>query len=316
MASDPSPHQLRLLLALAEELHFGRAARRLFVSQPAFSRQIRALEEHLGVSLVERSTRRVELTPAGEALLPQARAVVEAVDELLRAAEAVAHPAAQDRVVIGSYISALPALRILLDELRGRHSGPDVEWRAVDNIAQVRAPLDGEVDAVICYGPMPADFETLRLGSEARFACIPETHPLAERESVTLADLADLPVIGYSPHVRREYREFWAADPRPDGTPVRYSDHIATTLEDCVSLASLGHGTRFITESTLALMPRPGVRFVPVTDLPPCTALLAWPVSRPRTAAFDSLLRLLRAHARTTDEDTLRRTGRRWWNPA
>ncbi|MFD0418358.1 LysR family transcriptional regulator [Streptomyces sp. NPDC127108] len=316
MATDPSLHQLRLLLVLAEELHFGRAAKRMFISQPAFSRQIRTLEERLGVGLVERSTRQVELTRAGEALLPQVRAVVDAADDLLGTAETQAHPTASDRVVLGSYISALPALRILLDEIRGRHSGPGVEWRAVDNITQVTAPLDGEVDAVICYGPMPSDFETLRLGSEARFACIPGTHPLAERETVTLADLADLCVIGFSPHVPREYREFWAADPRPDGTPVRYTHHVATTLEDCVSLASLGHGTRFITESTLALMPRPGVRFVPVSDLPPCTALLAWPTTRPLNSGFSSLLRLLRAHARTTDEDTLRKSNRRWWNTA
>ncbi|MFI1941213.1 LysR family transcriptional regulator [Streptomyces purpureus] len=66
MTTDPSTHQLRLLLALAEELHFGRAAKREFISQPAFSRQIRALEEHLGVAVVERSTRRVELTPGRE----------------------------------------------------------------------------------------------------------------------------------------------------------------------------------------------------------------------------------------------------------
>ncbi|WKX72344.1 LysR family transcriptional regulator [Streptomyces sp. XD-27] len=315
MATDPSTHQLRLLLVLAEELHFGRAAKRLFISQPAFSRQIRALEEHLGVPLVDRSTRRVELTAAGQALLTHVRAVVDAADDL-RVAAAAATRTPSDRVVLGSYITALPALRILLDDLRARHSGPEVEWRAVDNVEQVTAPLDGELDAVICYGPMPADFATLRLGTEPRFACIPGTHPLAERESVTLADLADLPVIGFSPHVRREYREFWAADPRPDGTPVRYTDHMATTLEDCVSLASLGHGTRFITESTLALMPRPGVRFVPVTDLPPCTAVLAWPAARPVTPAFGSLLRLLRAHARTTDPETLRKSNRRWWNAA
>ncbi|WFB07637.1 LysR substrate-binding domain-containing protein [Streptomyces sp. LX-29] len=315
MTNEPSAHQLRLLLVLAEELHFGRAAKRVFISQPAFSRQIRALEGHLGVTLVERSTRQVRLTRAGEALLPHMRAAVDAVEDLRRAAEELARPPS-DRVVIGSYISALPALRILLDELRKDLPGPEVEWRAVDNIEQVRAPLDGEVDAVICYGPMPAEFETLRLGSDARFACLPDAHPLAGRASVTLADLADLPVIGFSPQVPREYRAFWAADPRPDGTPVRYTDHTATTLEDCVSLCSLGHGTRLITESSLALMPRPGVRFVPVTDLSPCAALLAWPASRPVSPAFDAILALLRAHARTTDEDTLRRTGRRWWNPA
>ncbi|MGW7367944.1 LysR family transcriptional regulator [Streptomyces sp. NPDC054841] len=315
MTTDPSTHQLRLLLALAEELHFGRAAKRVFISQPAFSRQIRALEEHLGVALVERSTRRVELTPSGKALLPRVRAVVDAVDDLQGAAEGEAH-AHSGRVVLGSYLTALPALRILLDQLRERSPGPDVEWRAVDYVEQVSLLVDGQVDAVICYGPLPEGIHTLRLGTEERFVCMPETHPLAEHESLTLADLAGLPVIGFSPRVDPEYRAFWAADPRPDGTPVRYTDHTATNLESYVALASLGHGIRFISESCLHLMRRPGVRFITVTDLPLCTAVLAWPASRPLSPAFSSLLRLLRAHARTTDPDTLRRTNRRWWNAA
>ncbi|KUJ67013.1 LysR family transcriptional regulator [Streptomyces albus subsp. albus] len=316
MATDPSTHQLRLLLVLAEELHFGRAAKRMFISQPAFSRQIRALEEHLGLPIVQRSTRRVELTAAGAALLPSVRAVVDAADTLRGAAEAHAHPA-PDRVAVGSYMTALPALRILLDELRIRHPDcPEVDWHAVDNIEQVGAPLDGELDAVICYGPLPPAFETLRLGTEPRFACLPDSHPLAARESITLADLADLPVIGFSPLVRREYREFWAADPRPDGTPVRYTDHAATTLESYVSLASLGHGIRFITESCLAFMARPGLRFVPVRDLAPCTAVFAWPATRPQSPALRELVTVLRGHARTTGEETLRATNRRWWNAA
>ncbi|GAA4902195.1 hypothetical protein GCM10023237_21890 [Streptomyces coeruleoprunus] len=99
----------------------------------------------------------------------------------------------------------------------------------------------------------------------------------------------------------------------PDGTPVRYTDHTPTTLEAYVALASLGHGIRFIPESCLDLMPRPGVRFITVTDLPPCTAVLVWPASRPPTPAFSALLRVLRAHARTTDRETLRKTNRRWW---
>ncbi|UKY54848.1 LysR family transcriptional regulator [Streptomyces inhibens] len=313
MTTGPSTHQLRLLLALAEELHFGRAAKQVFISQPAFSRQIRSLEENLGVVLVERSTRRVELTPAGKALLPRVRAVVDAVDDLCTAASAQARMPLE-RVVLGSYITALPALRLLLDDLSARHSGPEIEWRVVDHAEQVDALLDRQVDGVICYGPVPEALHTLWLGTEERFVCMPDTHPLAECESLTLADLAGVPVIGFSPHVDPEYRAFWAADPRPDGTPVRYTDHAATTLESYVSLASLGHGIRFVSETCLDLMPRPGVRFVAVTDLPPCTAMFAWPASRPVTPAFTTLLRLLRNHARTTDPDTLRKSNRRWWN--
>ncbi|MGW1374353.1 LysR family transcriptional regulator [Streptomyces sp. NPDC002446] len=298
MPNDPSTHQLRLLLVLAEELHFGRAAERLFISQPAFSRQIRMLEEHLGVALVERSTRRVALTPAGEALLPRVRAAVDALEELREAADAAAHAHA-GRVVVGSYLSALPALRILFDRLRGPRPGPEIEWRDVDNVDQVNALRAGQVEAVVCYGPLPADIRTLPLGTESRFVCLPDTHPLADRDTVTLAELADLPVIGFSPHVHPQWRAFWAADPRPCGTPVRYTRHTATTLEACVSAASLGHGIRFVPESCPELMPRPGIRYLPVTDLARCTAVLAWPAGRPVSPALGSLQRLLREYART-----------------
>ncbi|TVL90282.1 LysR family transcriptional regulator [Streptomyces sp. SAJ15] len=305
MATDPSAHRLRLLLVLAEELHFGRAAKRLFISQPAFSRQIRTLEEHLGVPLVERSTRRVELTPAGEALLPRMRAAVDALDALRGAAEAEARPAEPDRVVLGGYVSGLPALRILVDELRKRHAVPEVEWRAVGPVEQARVVLDGEVDGVACYGPMPEGLRTLRLATEPRFVCLADTHPLADREALTLADLADEPVIGFPPEMGREWRDFWAADPRPDGKPVRYTDQTGVTLEACVSLVSLGNGIRFVSGSSRELLPWPGVRFIPVTDLPPCTALLAWSASRPPSPAFGSLLRALSAYLRTVGDVTV-----------
>ncbi|MEU4497518.1 LysR substrate-binding domain-containing protein [Streptomyces sp. NPDC023998] len=312
MTTDPSTHQLRLLLVLAEELHFGRAAKRLFISQPAFSRQIRMLEEHLGVALVERSTRRVELTSAGEALLSRVRAVVDAVEELSGAADTAAH-AHTDRVVLGSYMSSLPALRMFLDRLRERHPGPEVELRGVDYVEQVSALLEGQVDAVICHGPMPEGIHTLCLGTEARFLCVHDTHPLADRESLTLAELADLPVIGFSPHVQPEWRDFWAADPRPGGTPVQYTHHAATTADSSIAYASLGHGIRFISESCRALMPRPGVRYIAVTDLRPCTAVLAWSASRPLTPALSSLQRLLRNHSRTKDTQTPLNTNGGWW---
>ncbi|MEU3448583.1 LysR substrate-binding domain-containing protein [Streptomyces thermolilacinus] len=312
MPTDPTAQQLRMFLALADELHFGRAARRVFVSQPALSRRIRALEELLGVTLVERSTRRVRLTDAGRSLLPSVRAAVEAADALREAArEAARHDAR--RLVVGSYLSALPALRMLFDELRRLNGAPAVEWRDVDNVAQVEALLDGRVDAVICYGPVPAGVRSFRLGTEERYVCLPESHPLASREAVTLAELAGLPVVGFSPRVNPEYCGFWAADPRPDGTPVRYSAHAVTALEASITHVGLGHGIRFISGSCRHLMPRPGVRYVAVSDLPPCEAVLAWPAGRPAPPALAALLRVLRSRTRCTD------VGRRpdgepgWW---
>ncbi|MGA5444322.1 LysR family transcriptional regulator [Streptomyces griseoincarnatus] len=85
IAKEPSIHQLRPYLTLSEELHFGRAAARLFITQPALSQQIRELEKRLGAPVVERTSRTLTLTGAGQALLPEARA---AVDRLRRVADA------------------------------------------------------------------------------------------------------------------------------------------------------------------------------------------------------------------------------------
>ncbi|MBO0653796.1 LysR family transcriptional regulator [Streptomyces triculaminicus] len=314
MTTDPSTHQLRLFLVLTEELHFGRAAERTFISQPAFSRQIRALEERLGVALVERTTRHVELTKAGRALLPRVRAAVDAVTDLRGAAEAEAASSAGS-LVLGSYLSALPALRVLVDSMRTqRCPGPEVEWREMDYVDHASGVLDGQLDAVVCYEPVAKGLRSFRLGTESRYVCLPDTHPLADREAVTLVELADLPIIGFPPHTRPEWRAFWAADPRPDGTPVRYTPHAAESLEACVTLVSLRQGIRFIPDSSRELVPRPAVRYVMVTDLFPCTAVLAWSAARPMPPALRSLLHMLREHARTMDARLPSGTSRSRWN--
>lgn len=288
--SDPSVHQVRLFLVLAEELHFGRAAGRLYISQPAFSRQIRRLEEHLGITLVERSTRRVQITAAGQALLPGMRALVEASDAL-RSAALDELRTVSGRVVLGSYITALPVVTELVALLHKRHPGLDVELREVDFVAQASALLDGSADAVLCYGPVPPGIQTLCLATEPQVVCLPEAHPLADRTSVSLAELAETPVVGLAPAVHQEWRDFWAADPRPDGTPVSYSDHAATTFESSVSAVSRGHGIRFVSAACRELFPRPGIRYVDVSDAPPCTAVLAWAASRRDTPGVVALRR-------------------------
>ncbi|MFE3497929.1 LysR substrate-binding domain-containing protein [Streptomyces sp. NPDC059169] len=289
-SSDPSIHQVRLFLVLAEELHFGRAARRVYISQPAFSRQIRRLEEHLGIALVERSTRRVELTAAGRDLLPAMRALTEAADAL-RCSVAEEVRTVAGRLVLGSYITALPVVTELVALLQRRHPRLEVDVREVDFVAQTSALLDGSADAVLCYAPVPAGIQTLRLASEPQVACLPEGHPLADRASVSLAELAGTPVVGLAPTVHREWRDFWAADPRPDGTSVSYSTHTATTFESSVSAVSRGHGMRFVSAACRELFPRPGIRYVDVSDAPPCAAVLAWTTARRDTPVVVALRR-------------------------
>ncbi|WP_175407360.1 LysR family transcriptional regulator [Streptomyces sp. TRM64462] len=277
--SDPSVRSLRLLLVLADELHFGRAAKRLYLSQPAFSRQISRLEEQLGVELVERSTRRVRLTAAGEALLPRARALVEAADAFRDAVREQARAVA-GRVTLGCYVTALPVITELVGRVRGRDPGLEVELREVDFVEQSAALLDGRVDAVLCYAPVPPGVQTLALAREPLTVCLRDDHPLAGRDTVSLAELAGVPVVGLAPGVHRAWRDFWAADPRPDGAAVPYTRHEAATFESSISAVSQGHGMRIVSAACRALFPRPGIAYVDVPDAPVCTAVLAWAEAR------------------------------------
>ncbi|MEU3367481.1 LysR substrate-binding domain-containing protein [Streptomyces pseudogriseolus] len=106
-------------------------------------------------------------------------------------------------------------------------------------------------------------------------ACLPASDPLAYRARITLAQLADRPVIDVPPQVPRVWWDFWAVDPRPDGTPVRYGP-VASDVEGLLHLVTRGEGMCFLAAAARDLFPRPGVSYVAVTDLPPSTAGLAW----------------------------------------
>ncbi|GHG68846.1 LysR family transcriptional regulator [Streptomyces griseocarneus] len=311
-APDPSVHQLRLLLVLSEELHFGRAAHRLFISQPTLSRHIQALEATLGVALVERSTRRVELTAAGEALLPHVRATVEAADGLRQAAGFAARASElSGRLVLGAYVTALPVIRTIVERIHERHPGLEVELCEVGFDDQAHALLEGRADAVLCFGPVPPGLQAMEVAAEPRLVCLPDTHPLAYRDRVTLNELSDLPTISLAERIPRMWRDYWAADPRPDGTAVRYTDHNAASLEAIVSAVGLGQGVAFVAGTASDLFPRPGIRYVEVTDLPPCSAILAWSAARRDEAALVALRGVVRE---TCAAGVAAGPDARWWD--
>jgi DNA-binding transcriptional LysR family regulator len=274
--NDLSTRRLRLFLLLAEEMHFGRAAERAFMTQPAFSQQIASLEHHLGVTLVERRTRTAGLTPAGDELLEHARTVVESADRLLRAADA--HRASlSGRVVIASLEAAvsLPPVAGILQALKRRH--PDLEVVIHrSGFTASRVLLDGEVDVSFLYPPVLPGIRTLTVATDSRLACMSAADPLADQGPLTLAQLADRPFIGWSPKVPKVWRDFWSCDPRPDGAPVTYTDHEVEEFEPALSAIAHGEGIEFPPAAARFLYQRPSVAYVEVTDLPPCTMDLAW----------------------------------------
>ncbi|MFF4758414.1 LysR family transcriptional regulator [Streptomyces sp. NPDC001292] len=275
-AREPSIQQLKLFLLLAEELHFGQAARRAFVSQPTFSRHIRSLERNLGIQLVDRTTRTVTLTPAGHALTDQIRTVVDATGELHRQAVRAA-TAGAGRMVIGSFeaITSMEPVLTILDELRRRLSGVDIQiHRAAFDTPTVL--LEGLVDAAFLPLPVPEGIQYLELETGTRCAVMCASDPLAQHDTITMKDLSDRPHIGWSTRVPKIYRDYWSCDPRPDGTPVRYSQHAVSDYESALLLISMGEGIQLPPDAARIIYPRPGVAYVDVEDLPPWTTALAW----------------------------------------
>lgn len=182
---------LRYFQAVAEERHFGRAAERLHMAQPPLSQQIRQLEEELGVRLLDRNTRRVELTEAGAAYLERVRAILSEVDDAGEEARRVAD-GLQGRLVVGCVGSAtyslLPALaRALREEL----PGVDVSFRGEMLVPQqVSALLAREIDLALLRPPV--DEPALRLATlrqDRLIVALPERHRLAGRRRLRVEDL-------------------------------------------------------------------------------------------------------------------------------
>ena len=196
--------QLRYFVAVAEERHFGRAAARLHIAQPPLSQQIRRLEAQLGEPLLYRTTRRVELAPAGEVLLERAREILAAVDsateDALRAARgeygrlAIGFTGSSTYAMLPSLAAAMrQALPGVVLDLRGELLTP----------AQVEWLLDGTLDLGLLRPPVgDRDLSTEVLHSEPLVAVLPDSHPLADAESVSLELLEGEPFVTYPSHFR------------------------------------------------------------------------------------------------------------------
>ncbi|MFC7840659.1 LysR family transcriptional regulator [Streptomyces sp. NPDC057382] len=279
--AEPSIHQLRLFLVLGETRHFGRAAASLFISQSALSQQIRGLENRLGVRLFDRTNRTVDLTDAGRTLLPVARAAVDAMVQLRRTAQAQVRRLS-GRLVVGTVgaEAAMPYTHAVLRALREDHHPQLTVDLVTLNAHRFAAALEQrEVDVVFLRPPVPEGIELHRLAGEPRVACLPADDPLAALPGITLAQLAGRPVVDWPAPTPREWRDFWAADPRPDGSPVRYGP-VVTDMETLLHTVARGEAMCFLPAAARDLFPRPGVRYVDVRDLPRSTAALAWLTER------------------------------------
>ena len=245
---------LRYFRAVAEELHFGRAAERLHIAQPPLSQQIRQLERELAVTLLVRTTRKVELTPAGETYLKRVVAILDAVDEAGGQAQRIAE-GAEGQLAIGCVGSAtyslLPRLvRALREELPGVDVSVRGEMLAP---AQITALLAGEIDLALLRPPIEQSgvlVETVR--RDRLLAALPEGHPLAVRDELRVNDLRDEEFVAHAGHGRSVMNSVLTAMCADAGFVPRVRHEVEET-STLVTLVSAGLGVAIVPEPTAAL---------------------------------------------------------------
>jgi DNA-binding transcriptional LysR family regulator len=256
---------LRYFVAVAEELHFGRAAARLHMSQPPLSRAIRGLESDVGAALLLRTPAGVSLTPAGTVLLEEARALLDRAD---RARVRVAAAAGTPAVTVGILgDSSDPGAVRLARAYRRQHPHVEISVRETDLTDPTCGLHAGLVDVALTRGPFDRTGLTVHeLRADPVGALLRSDDPLAGRAGLVLADLADRRWFLFPEGTDPRWQSYWSGGKPRSGPVVR-------TVQECQQ-AVLWNGTVGMT--LLTHEPADGLTVVPLTDMPPSRVVAAW----------------------------------------
>ncbi|MEU4578353.1 LysR family transcriptional regulator [Nonomuraea sp. NPDC023979] len=273
---DVDTRLLRYFVAVAEEGSLTRASARLYVSQPALTKQIKQLEALLGAELFHRSRAGMSLTEAGLALAERTPALLADWDVALRRTRQAAGRAA--RVLrVGFLASAAneATQRIVAEFARARPG-----WRADLRQAAWSNPTaglaTGDVDVALLRLPFPGQ-DALRvevLFSEPRWVALPSAHPLAARDVIAFEELWDEPFVA-APVETGPWRDYWLAADERDGHPVRVGA-VTDQPDDWLSAIANGYGVALAPESAARFYARPGVTYRPVSGVSPTRVGVAW----------------------------------------
>ncbi|MET9496896.1 LysR substrate-binding domain-containing protein [Streptomyces sp. NPDC006552] len=264
--------KLRYFVVVAEELHFGRAAERLHIAQPVLSRQIRSLENDLGVEVFERDRRGTLLTAAGRQLLEDAAPLLASAQALVRRAKAAAQGTPTLTVGFMPGITLTPAMAVF-SSIR-----PDVHVRLLRTSwdDQVQVLLDGRADIGVVRLPIDQHGLQVRpLFKEPRVVMLPAGHRLADRVSVSVRDLASEHLL-QDPDAVPEWRDV-ALELRDGRRPEKPVIH---QVEEKLELVASGAGICVLPLSTATFYTRTDVIPLPLEDIGPNKVALAWVASR------------------------------------
>jgi DNA-binding transcriptional LysR family regulator len=247
---DIHTRKLRYFLVVAEELHFSRAAARVFLTQQALSRQVKELEDELGVALFERTTRRVTLTPAGEAFREAVAPLVVGLDDALELTAPI----------LAEFRAAFPDVDLDLREFPAHDPSAGLATGVTD-VAFIRLPQG------------TADIETEALFVDPCVVAVAATHPLAKRDSLTPADIEAEPLT-LSDTTDEVYRSWWSLQDTRSGPPPRI--HPVSSVTEEIALVATGMAASVTSSAAATYTPMPGVRYLPLEGWPGSTVALGW----------------------------------------
>ncbi|QZP30969.1 LysR family transcriptional regulator [Pseudomonas sp. DR48] len=273
---------LWLFLAVAEEQNFGRAAKRLGMSQPPLSEQIQVLEQALKVKLFDRSRRGAKLTPVGAAILPAVRKFADQLERLeLAVEEAVAGQSGM--LTIGAISTAMfDVLPDLIEQLKNDYPHLTVSVREIDSVEAIPALEAGDIDLAFARldGDLGPSIKSLPLTQDRLVVALPSDHPLAARTRISLSSLATEPLVMFSRKVSPVYFDNLIATCRASGFSPRVL-HEVRSVASQIAFVSCGQGIALVPASLKKLAPDNVVFRALSQKLNVVTTAVAWNADRP-----------------------------------
>ena len=291
--------QLRYFIAVAEELHFRRAATRLHISQPPISQQIRALEQELGCRLLHRTRRRVELTAAGEAFLRDARALLHELDGAVETARRI--DAGQSGRLRISFVGSalLSTVPIAVQRFRAVRPDVEIELRERSTVDQLRAVADGLTDIGLVRPPIETvgRLRTELVLRERTVAALPVNHPLSRLRRVPMQRLGDEPLVLFPRSQAPGFHDLLISSLAAAGTHPRVVQY-APEMITIIGLVAAGLGVS-LAPASVARLALDGVTYRPVSGMPR-SELVAVTREEDGSPAVPAFIEQIKAHGPAT----------------
>lgn len=263
--------QIRCFVAVAEELHFGRAAQRLHMTQPPLSRQIKLLEHIIGATLLERTSRSVRLTPSGRSFLPEAKRILKLAESAAEVARRIAQGKVGSIKIGYTAVTAYSFLPRLVTACLAQFPEIDLSLKEMVSGDQIEALATGQIDIALLRPPIQRpEFESALVASESLLAAIPEANELSRKRKLSLLDFDKQPFVMYSPHESRYFHDLLVTLFSKAQALPRYVQHLGQ-IHSIMALVRAGLGCGIVPESAASLHFE-GVVLRPL-DLPEATSV-------------------------------------------